>query len=147
MPTPVGSNQDFGGDQRVVDSCSPGTNDTESFQSSAQDVTERCVRLAEAHASYAPWVTPLELYEMLDVASSTIDRAQVTNVLEQQPFIGWRNLGAQSLTKTFFFLPAEASSSSHADELAQSSPAAARTDAADVLYIIRPPPPMVARRL
>ena len=131
-----------------------GTKVTALFQNgrAEDDAKERCIQLAAAHASDAPWVTPLELYEKLEVAGNSIDRApNAQYVLEQQPFIGWRNLGAQSLTKTFVYSPtetasgakkADAATANHTNSPAEWSPQAG-TDAPVMLYIIRPPPPMV----
>ena len=138
-----------------------GTKVTGFFQNGqgADNAKDRCARLAKAHESDAPWVTPLELYEKLEVAGSAVDRAQGAQyVLEQQPFIGWRNLGAQSLTKTFFYSPTETSDQAPQVQMmsvnAPEGPTTstpewwplAGTDAPVMLYIIRPPPPMVAPR-
>lgn len=134
-----------------------GTKVTGLFQNdrAEDDAKDRCVQLAEAHALDAPWVTPLELYEKLEVAGASIDRAPSTRyVLEQQPFIGWRNLGAQSLAKTFVYSPTEIAASIVSTKSGVATPAnltnppaewspLAGTDASVMLYIIRPPPPMV----
>ena len=131
-----------------------GTKVTGLFQNGRveDDAKDRCIQLAAAHELDAPWVTSLELYEKLEVAGNSIDRAPSTQyVLEQQPFIGWRNLGAQSLTKTFVYSPTEtsagakkagAATANHTNPPAEWSPLAG-TDASVMLYIIRPPPPMV----
>ena len=136
-----------------------GTKVTGLFQNGRveDDAKDSCVQLAKAHALDAPWVTPLELYEKLEVAGNAIDRASSTRyVLEQQPFIGWRNLGAESLTKTFIYSPTETAAAppastksggpasvNHTDPPAEWSPLAG-TGASVMLYIIRPPPPMVS---
>ena len=132
-----------------------GTKVTGLFQNGRaedDDAKDRCIQLAAAHVLDAPWVTPLELYEKLEVAGNSIDRAPSTQyVLEQQPFIGWRNLGAQSLTKTFVYSPTETAAgakkagtatTNHTNAPAEWSPLAG-TDASVMLYIMRPPPPMV----